>query len=114
MGCDVQLYLGERLRFLPLLFAYVQRPQETPVEGRMRLFRIQMTVLIEEDLGERELEFLIVAAPGDQSRQIQPAHPDVPVVLNSERPYTLLVSIPLPEPLQKRVHQRRVSNNLSL
>src|SRR5829696_3239081 len=110
----VQLYLRQRRGLFPLLLTDVQSLEETPVQGRMRLVRIQMPVLVEEDLGEGELELLVVAAVRDQSRQVQSAHLDVPIVLDRKRPHPLRVSIPLPESLQKRVRERRMPYDLPL
>src|SRR5215212_12206244 len=114
VGGDVHLYLGQRRRFLPLFLTDAKRLQETPVQGWMRLFGVEVTVLIEENLGECELELLIVAAVRDKGGQVQPAHPDVPVVLDRKRPYPLRISIPLPKPLQKWVRERMMPDDLAL
>src|SRR5688572_31741120 len=103
VSSNVQLYLGQRRRLFPLLLADAKRLQETPVQGRVRLLGVEVSVLVEEDLGERELELLVVAAPRDKSGQVQPAYPHVPVVLDRKSPYPLRIRIPLPEPLQERV-----------
>src|SRR5215204_7681619 len=80
----------------------------------MSLFGVEVTVLVEENLGERELELLVSAALRDKGGQVQPAHPDVPVVLDRERPDPLRVSIPLRKPLQKRMRERRMPDNVPL
>src|SRR4051794_19318658 len=80
----------------------------------MRLLRVQMTVLVEEDLGEGELQPLVVTALRDERRQVQPAHPDVPVILDRERPDPLRIRIPLRKPLQKRMRKRRMPYDLAL
>src|SRR5215203_4016662 len=113
VGGDVHLYLGECRRLLPLLLTDAKGPEETPVQGRMRLLGVEVAVLIEKDLGERELQLLVVAAVRDKSSEIQPAHPDVPVVLDRKRPYPLRVNIPLPKSLQKRVRERRMPDDLA-
>src|SRR3954449_4370504 len=78
----------------------------------MSLVGVQVSVLVEEDLGERELELLVVAAVRDQSRKVQSAHPDVAVVLYRERPHPIFARVSLPEPLQERMHQRRMPDDL--
>src|SRR5687767_12314979 len=103
VGSNVHLYLRQRRRLLPLLLADAKRLQETPVQGRMRLFWVEVAVLVEENFRKRKLELLIVAALRDKSSQVQPAHPYVPVILDRKSPYPLRISIPLPKPLQERV-----------
>ena len=80
----------------------------------MRLVRVQMTVLVEEYLGEGELQPLVVATLRDKRRQVQPAHPDVPVVLDRERPDPLRIRIPLRKPFQKGMRERRMPDHLPL
>src|SRR4051812_16755556 len=80
----------------------------------MGLVWVQVSVLVEEDLGERELELLIVSTVGDHSRKVQPAHPDVAIVLDRERTDPLLARVPLPKPLEERMHQRRMPDDLPL
>src|SRR5918911_1671423 len=80
----------------------------------MCLLGVQVTILVEEDLGECELELLVVIAVGDDGREVQPAHPDVAVVLDRERPHPLLTRIPFPEPFQKGMYQRRMPDDLPL
>ena len=80
----------------------------------MRLIGVEVAVLVEEYLGEGKLQLLVVAAVRDKRRQVQPAHPDVPVVLDRERPHPRRVGIPLRKPLQKRMRQRRMPDNLTL
>ena len=75
VGRDVHLYLGQRPRLLPLRLTDTQSPQETTVQRRMRLIRVQVTVLVEEYLGEGELQPLVVAAVRDQGRQVQAGSP---------------------------------------
>src|SRR5687768_11849820 len=45
---NVHLYLGQRRRLLPLLLTDAKRLQETPVQSWMRLFGIQVAVLVKE------------------------------------------------------------------
>ena len=80
----------------------------------MGLVRVEVTILVQEDLREGELEPLVVAAVRDQSRQVQPAHPDVAVVLDRERPDALAPRTPIPESFQKRVRERRMPDDLPL
>ena len=80
----------------------------------MCLLRVQVAVLVHQNFGEGELQFLVVAAVGDQGRQVQPAHPHVPVVLDGELPNTFRVSLPITEPFQKRMGQRGVPDHLAL
>ena len=80
----------------------------------MSLFGVEVTVLVEENLGERELELLVVAAVRDKGGQVLPTHPDVPVVLDRKRPYPLRTRIPLPKPLQKWVCERWMPDDLAL
>src|SRR5215204_791883 len=47
VGGDVHLYLGQRRRLLPLLLIDAKRPQETPVQGWMRLFGVEVSILVE-------------------------------------------------------------------
>ena len=73
-----------------------------------------MSILVKEYPGEGELQLLVLAAVRDQGREIEPTPPYVPVLLDREVPYALLSRIPLPEPLQKRVHERRMPYHLPL
>src|SRR5215212_2792980 len=114
MRRDVHLDLGHRMRLFPLGLTDTQGPQKMSVQGRMRLLRVKMAVLVEEHLGEGELQRLVLAALRDERRQVQPAHPDVPVVLDRERPDPLHVGIPLRKPLQKRMRERRMPDNVPL
>src|SRR3712207_6891092 len=52
------------------------------IQGRVGLAGVQVPVLVEEDPGEGELQPLVVAAVRDQGREVEPAHPHVPVVLD--------------------------------
>src|SRR3954452_17415071 len=78
----------------------------------MGLVGVQASVLVEKDLGKRELELLVVATVRDQSRKVQTAHPDVAVVLDSERPHPILARVSLSKPLQERMYQRRMPDDL--
>src|SRR5215203_1736070 len=111
---DVHLDLRHRPGLFPLGLTDFQSLQEPSVQSRMRLVRVQMTVLVEEYLGEGELQPLVVAALRDERRQVQPAHPDVPVVLDRERPDPLRIRIPLRKPFQKGMRERRMPNNFPL
>src|SRR5215218_7777980 len=98
---DVHFYLRKHPWRLPLRLMDAQSHQEAPVQSGVRLIRVQMSVLVEEDLGEGELQPLVLTALRDECRQVYPAYPDVPVVLDREGPYPLGVSPALPEPLEK-------------